>query len=87
MISVDQYEFIRTVVRVHGKPIREVSRVFKYSRKTIRKALADDARVSNGEAQGDAGGPSEGILGAKKITETIRKLAYSHSACLHAIGL
>lgn len=27
------------------------------------------------------------ILGARKITETIRKLTYSHSACLHAIGL
>lgn len=39
MISVDQYKFIRTAVRLHGKRIREVARLFKHSRKTIRKAL------------------------------------------------
>ncbi len=39
MIGMDQYELIRTAHRVYGKSIRQISREYSHSRKTVRKAL------------------------------------------------
>jgi transposase len=39
MISMDQYEYIRTAHRVYGKSIREIERETGHDRKTIRKVL------------------------------------------------
>jgi len=42
MIKVDQYEYIRTSVRVYKKKIREVAKETGHSRNTIRKALKEE---------------------------------------------
>jgi transposase len=39
MISMDQYEYIRTAHRVYGKSLREIARETGHDRKTIRKVL------------------------------------------------
>lgn len=39
MIKMDQYEHIRRAHNVYGKSIRDISRTYNHSRKTIRKAL------------------------------------------------
>lgn len=39
MLTMDQYEFIRTAHRVYGKNISELSRMTGHSRNTIKKAL------------------------------------------------
>jgi len=39
MLTVDQYEYIRTAHRVYGKEIWQIKRETGHSRKTIRKAL------------------------------------------------
>jgi transposase len=39
MISMDQYEYIRTAHRVYGKGLREIARETGHDRKTIRKVL------------------------------------------------
>jgi len=39
MITVDQYEFVRTGHRVYGKSIRELARETGHSRNTVRKVL------------------------------------------------
>jgi transposase len=39
MISMDQYEYIRTAHRVYGKSVRQISRETGHDRKTIRKVL------------------------------------------------
>lgn len=36
---MDQYEHIRRAHKVYGKSIREIARIYKHSRKTVRKAL------------------------------------------------
>ena len=41
MITVDQYNYIRTAHRVYGKKIREIARETGHSRNTIRKVLRD----------------------------------------------
>jgi transposase len=38
---MSQYELIKTAHRVYGKSIREISREFGHSRKTVRKALRE----------------------------------------------
>ncbi len=43
MLSVDQYELIRTAYRVYGKSISQIKRDTGHSRKTIRKALNDES--------------------------------------------
>jgi len=42
MITMNQYELIRTAHRVYGKSIRKIARDYGHSRKTIRKALRGD---------------------------------------------
>jgi transposase len=39
MISMDQYEYIRTAHRVYGKGVRQIARETGHDRKTIRKVL------------------------------------------------
>lgn len=39
MLTVDQYEYIRTAYRVYGKKIRQIARDTGHSRNTIKKAL------------------------------------------------
>ncbi len=39
MISMDQYEYIRTAHRVYGKSLREIARETGHDRKTVRKVL------------------------------------------------
>ena len=41
MMTVDQYNYIRTAHRVYGKKIREIARETGHSRNTIRKVLRD----------------------------------------------
>ena len=43
MLTVDQYEFIRTAYRVYGKNISELARITGHSRNTIKKALKGEA--------------------------------------------
>jgi transposase len=42
MITVSQYEYIRTAHRVYDKTIKQISRETGHSRNTIRKALRDE---------------------------------------------
>jgi transposase len=42
MISMDQYEYIRTAHRVYGKGLREIARETGHDRKTIRKVLKNE---------------------------------------------
>jgi len=42
MITVDQYNYIRTAHRVYGKKIREIARDTGHSRNTVRKALSEE---------------------------------------------
>ena len=39
MLTVDQYEFIRTAYRVYGKKIKEIARQTGHSKNTIKKVL------------------------------------------------
>ena len=39
MLTVDQYEYIRTAYRVYGKKIRQIARDTGHSKNTIKKAL------------------------------------------------
>jgi len=39
MLTMDQYEYIRTAKRVYGKSIREIARETGHDRKTIKKIL------------------------------------------------
>ena len=39
MLSVDQYDYIRTAHRVYGKNIRQIARETGHSRNTVRKIL------------------------------------------------
>jgi transposase len=41
MLKMNQYELIKTAHRVYGKSIRQISREFGHSRKTVRKALRE----------------------------------------------
>ena len=43
MISMDQYDYIRTAHRVYGKSIRQISRDTGHDRKTIRKMLRHES--------------------------------------------
>lgn len=43
MITMDQYGYIRTAHRVYGKGIRQIQRETGHDRKTIRKALREEA--------------------------------------------
>ena len=43
MLTVNQYEFIRTAHRVYGKNISELSRMTGHSRNTVKKALRGEA--------------------------------------------
>ena len=52
MISMDQYEYVRTAHRVYGKSIRNIERETGHDRKTIRKVLRGEyAGYSQREAQ------------------------------------
>ena len=42
MITVDQYNYIRTAPRVYGKKIREIARETGHSRNTVRKMLREE---------------------------------------------
>ena len=42
MLTVDQYNYIRTAHRVYGKKIREIARDTKHSRNTVKKALREE---------------------------------------------
>lgn len=39
MLSMGQYEYIRTAYRVYGKKIREIARDTGHSRNTVRRVL------------------------------------------------
>jgi hypothetical protein len=39
MISMGQYEYVRTAHRIYGKSVRQISRETGHDRKTIRKVL------------------------------------------------
>ncbi len=52
MISMDQYEYVRTAHRVYGKSIRTIERETGHDRKTIRKVLRGEySGYSQREAQ------------------------------------
>jgi len=42
MLTVDQYNYIRTAYRVYGKKIREIAMETGHSRNTVRKALKQE---------------------------------------------
>lgn len=42
MLTVDQYEYVRTAHRVYGKSIRGIARETGHSRNTIRKVLGKE---------------------------------------------
>jgi predicted transcriptional regulator len=50
MMSMDQYEYIRTAHRVYGKRVREIARETGHDRKTIRKVLRGE-RSGYGQRQ------------------------------------
>lgn len=45
MLTVDQYNYIRTSYRVYGKKIREIARDTNHSRNTVKKALRGEHAV------------------------------------------
>jgi len=42
MITVDQYDYIRTAHRVYGKKIRQIARDTEHSKNTLKRALREE---------------------------------------------
>ena len=62
LLSMDQYEFIRTAHRVYGKNISELSRMTGHSRNTVKKAIRGEPWGYRRKIVGKQGADHDSLL-------------------------